>query len=159
EHWSDAFLHRLRGEILLKRDPANTAPAEDAFLTAIAITQQQKARSFELRAALSLAKLYQSTSRSVDAHALLVSVLKGFSPTPGISRDRGSANASQRGRRWGQFLPDWGSFRPRRMKRRIASWRLVPSRRHQASRSSRSGSWRRLPTSVPLPVVFGRPAG
>src|ERR1700730_6531872 len=36
ERWSDAFLHRLRGEILLKLDPANTAPAEDAFLTAIA---------------------------------------------------------------------------------------------------------------------------
>jgi hypothetical protein len=26
EHWSDAFLHRCRGELLLKRDPANTAP-------------------------------------------------------------------------------------------------------------------------------------
>ena len=51
EHWTDAFLHRIRGEILLKRDPANTAPAEEAFLTAIAIAQQQKARSFELRAA------------------------------------------------------------------------------------------------------------
>jgi hypothetical protein len=37
EHWTDAFLHRMRGEILLKRDPANTAPAEEAFLTAIAI--------------------------------------------------------------------------------------------------------------------------
>jgi tetratricopeptide (TPR) repeat protein len=35
EHWSDAFLHRLRGEILLKRNPANTAPAEDALLTGI----------------------------------------------------------------------------------------------------------------------------
>src|SRR5215467_11125801 len=33
EHWCDAFLHRLRGEILLKRDPANTASPEDAFLT------------------------------------------------------------------------------------------------------------------------------
>jgi predicted ATPase len=82
EHWSDAFLHRLRGEILLKRDPANTAPAEDAFLTAIAIAQQQKARSFELRAALSLAKLYHSTDRPADAHAVLASALKGFSPTP-----------------------------------------------------------------------------
>src|SRR5262249_4155896 len=49
EHWSDAFLHRLRGEILLKRDAANKAGAEDALLTAIAIAQQQKARSFELR--------------------------------------------------------------------------------------------------------------
>jgi predicted ATPase len=82
EHWSDAFLHRCRGEILLKRDPANTAPAEDAFLTAIAVAQQQKARSFELRAALSLAELYHSTDRPADAHAVLASALKGFSPTP-----------------------------------------------------------------------------
>jgi class 3 adenylate cyclase/predicted ATPase len=82
EHWSDAFLHRLRGEILLKRDPTNTAPAEDALLTAIAVAQQQKARSFELHAALLLAKLYQSTHRPADAHALLAPALKGFSPTP-----------------------------------------------------------------------------
>ena len=82
EHWNDAYLHRLRGQILLKRDPANSAPAEDAFLTAIAIAQQQKARSFELRAALDLARLYNSTNRSADAHAFLASALKGFSPTP-----------------------------------------------------------------------------
>ena len=56
-HWSGAFLHCLRGEILLKRDPASTAPAEDALRTAIAFAQQQKARSFELRAALDLARL------------------------------------------------------------------------------------------------------
>jgi predicted ATPase len=80
--WSDAFLHRLRGEILLKRDLANTAPAEDAFLTAIAIAQQQKARSFELRAALSLAKVYHSMDRSADAYAVLAPRLKGFSPSP-----------------------------------------------------------------------------
>jgi predicted ATPase len=72
----------LRGEILLKRDPANTALAEEALPTAIAIAQQQKARSFELRAALSLAKLYQSTGRPTDAHAVLASALNGFSPTP-----------------------------------------------------------------------------
>jgi predicted ATPase len=82
EHWSDAFLHRLRGEILLKRDPADTVPAEEAFLKAIAIAQQQKARSFELRAALDLARLYNSTSRSADAQALLVPTLEGFVPTP-----------------------------------------------------------------------------
>ena len=82
EHWTDAFLHSTRGEILLKRDPANTAPAEEAFLTAIAIAQQQKARSFEMRGALSLAKLYQSTGRPADAHAVLAPALKGFSPTP-----------------------------------------------------------------------------
>ena len=81
-HWNLAELHRIRGDILLKRDPANTAPAEEAFLTAIAVAQQQKARSFEMRAALSLAKLYQSTGRSADAHAVLAPALEGFSPTP-----------------------------------------------------------------------------
>jgi predicted ATPase len=82
EHWSDAFLHRCRGEILLQRDPANTTAAEDAFLTAIAVTQQQKARSFALRAALALAKLYQSTARVADAHAVLAPAIEGFSATP-----------------------------------------------------------------------------
>jgi predicted ATPase len=81
-HWTDAFLHRIRGEILLKRGPANTGPAEEAFLAAIAIAQQQKAKSFELRAALALAKLYQSTGRAPDAHAVLAPALEGFSPTP-----------------------------------------------------------------------------
>ena len=78
----EAELHRARGEILLKRDPANPAPAEDAFLTAIAVAKQQGTRSFELRAALSLAKLYQSTGRPADAHAVLAPALEGFSPTP-----------------------------------------------------------------------------
>jgi class 3 adenylate cyclase/predicted ATPase len=82
EHWTDALLHRIRGEILLKRDPANTAPAEEAFLTAVAIAQEQKAKSFELRAALSLAKLYQSTNRAAEAHAVLAPALEGFAPTP-----------------------------------------------------------------------------
>ena len=61
---------------------ANPALAEEAFLTAIAVARQQKAKSFELRAALSLAKLYQSTGRPADAHAVLAPALEGFSPTP-----------------------------------------------------------------------------
>ena len=72
----------MRGEILLKRDPANPAPAEDAFLTAITVAKQQGTRSFELRAALALAKLYQSTDRPADAHAVLAPALEGFAPTP-----------------------------------------------------------------------------
>src|SRR5208337_4365548 len=59
----EAELHRVRGKILLERVPANRAPAEEALLTAIAVAKQQTTRSFELRAALSLAKLYQSTGR------------------------------------------------------------------------------------------------
>jgi len=78
----EAELHRVRGEILLKRDPSTPAPAEDGFLTALAVAKQQGARSFDLRAALSLAKLYQSTGRPVDAHAVLAPALEGFLPTP-----------------------------------------------------------------------------
>ena len=82
DHWTDALLKRIRGEILLKRDPASPAPAEEAFLAAIAIAQAQKARSFELKAALALAKLCQATGRPADAHAVLAPALEGFSPTP-----------------------------------------------------------------------------
>src|SRR5271156_6658477 len=78
----DAELHRIRGEILFKQSPANPAPAEEAFHTAIAIARAQKARSFELRAALSLTKLYQSVGRPIDAHDVLGPALQGFSPTP-----------------------------------------------------------------------------
>ena len=76
------FAHLLHGEILLERDPANPAPAEEAFQTAIAIAQEQGARSWGLRAALSLARLYHSTGRPAEAHAVLVPALEGFSPTP-----------------------------------------------------------------------------
>ena len=63
----EAELHQARGDTLLVRDPVNPAPAEEAFLTALAVAKQQGTRSFELRAALSLAKMYQSTARPVEA--------------------------------------------------------------------------------------------
>jgi predicted ATPase len=85
EHWTDSFLRRIQGKILLKDNPADTKPAEEAFLTAIAIAKQQKARSFELRAALSLARLYQSIGRQGEAHAVLAPALDGFSPTSEFS--------------------------------------------------------------------------
>jgi hypothetical protein len=75
------FPHLLRGKLLLKRNPSNPAPAEEAFQTALEIAKQQGARSWGLRAALSLAKLYQSTARPVDAHTVLAPALEGFSPT------------------------------------------------------------------------------
>jgi predicted ATPase len=80
--WTEALLHRTRGAILLKRDPSNTAAAAEAFLAAIALAQTQQARSFELQAAPALAKLYQSTGRPAEAHAVLAHALEGFSPTP-----------------------------------------------------------------------------
>ena len=78
----EAELHRVRGRMLLKPDPANPAPAEEALQTALAIAKEQGARSWGLRAALSLAKLYQSTGHPADAHAVLAPALEGFSPTP-----------------------------------------------------------------------------
>jgi DNA-binding winged helix-turn-helix (wHTH) protein/predicted ATPase len=81
ERWHEAEMHRIRGEILLKRDPANTAAAEEALQAAIAIAQSQKARSFELRAALALAKLYCAADREADAHAVLARAVEGFPPT------------------------------------------------------------------------------
>jgi hypothetical protein len=49
EHFTDPYLHRLRGECLLKRKPRNSAPAEEAFQTSIAVAKQQGARSYERR--------------------------------------------------------------------------------------------------------------
>jgi adenylate cyclase len=68
--------------MLLKRDPANPAPAEEALQAAIAVAQRQGTRSFAVRAALSLGKLYLSTARPADADAVLGSALEGFTPTP-----------------------------------------------------------------------------
>jgi predicted ATPase len=82
EHSADALLHRIRGDVLLKAEPENPASAEEAYLVAIGIAQQQGARSFGLLAALSLARLYQSTGRPADAHAILAPALEDFSPTP-----------------------------------------------------------------------------
>jgi predicted ATPase len=76
------FLHLLRGKLLLERDPSSPAPAEEAFKNALGIAREQGARSWGLRAALSLAKLYQSTARLVDADTVLAPALEGFSPTP-----------------------------------------------------------------------------
>jgi adenylate cyclase len=81
-HAFDAELYRARGEVLLERHPSNPAPAEEAFQAPIAIAEHQGMRSFGLRAALSLAKLYQSNGRPADAHAVLAPALEGFSPTP-----------------------------------------------------------------------------
>jgi predicted ATPase len=81
QRWYEAEMRRIRGENLLKRDPADTAAAEQSLQAAIAVAQSQKARSFELRAALSLAKLYRAANRDADAPALLAPAVEGFPPT------------------------------------------------------------------------------
>jgi adenylate cyclase len=80
QRWYEAEMHRIRAEILLQR-PANATEAERSLQASIAIAQSQKARSFELRAALSLAKLYRTANRDADAHAVLAPAVEGFPPT------------------------------------------------------------------------------
>ena len=82
QHQDSAILQRIRGEILLKLDPAKTKPAEESFLSAIAIAQHQGARTDRLHAALALAKLYQASGRLGDARVVLAPALEGFTPTP-----------------------------------------------------------------------------
>jgi predicted ATPase len=78
QHWCDAFLHYTRGDILLKHDPANAAAAEESFFTSISIAQQQKARSFELRAAMSMARLWRDQGKGHDARDLLAPIYGWF---------------------------------------------------------------------------------
>jgi class 3 adenylate cyclase/predicted ATPase len=84
ERWFDAEMHRVRGELLLKLRRPEIAAAESALMRAIAIAQSQDTRMFELRAALSLAKLYNMTGRGQAASELLAPALVGFHASPEV---------------------------------------------------------------------------
>jgi class 3 adenylate cyclase/tetratricopeptide (TPR) repeat protein len=84
EHWFDAEVHRMRGELLLKLRRPDLAAAESALMRAIHVARSQQTRTFELRAALSLAKLYQATGRDQAAGEFLVPALKGFEAGPEV---------------------------------------------------------------------------
>jgi predicted ATPase len=78
ERWCEAELHRLKGELLLQQSSDNAAEAETCFHHAIVIAQNQSAKSLELRAATSLAKLWQSQGKRQDAYDLLAPVYGWF---------------------------------------------------------------------------------
>jgi class 3 adenylate cyclase/predicted ATPase len=84
QHWFDADVHRARGELLLKLQRPDVAAAESAFMRAIEIARSQQTRTFELRAALSLAKLYKTTGRNRLAGELLAAALVGFNAGPEV---------------------------------------------------------------------------
>lgn len=71
QRWFEAELHRLQGELLVRRGPADTLAAEAAFMRSLEVARRQGTRTFELRAALGLAKLYRSTERTEAARQLL----------------------------------------------------------------------------------------
>jgi predicted ATPase len=73
-----AELHRLKGELALARPTANDAEAESLFRQAIEIARSQKSRSFELRAVMSLYRLWRRQERRADARQTLESVFCTF---------------------------------------------------------------------------------
>jgi predicted ATPase len=78
ERWYEAELYRLKGELLLQQNSDNQAEAENCFHHAIHIAQNQSARSWELRAATSLARLWQQQGKRQEAHDLLAPVYHWF---------------------------------------------------------------------------------
>src|SRR5271168_1304538 len=71
-------LHRLKGELLMMQDASNAARAEQAFRTAIDISRQQKAKSWELRATASLARLLDKQGKRDEARAMLAEIYNWF---------------------------------------------------------------------------------
>ncbi len=70
----EADLHRLKGALLLRQAVPDAHQAETCFHQALDIARRQQAKSWELRAATSLARLWQSQGKSQDAYDLLAPV-------------------------------------------------------------------------------------
>jgi predicted ATPase len=79
ERFYEAELYRLKGELLLAQEgpKGKTEEVETCFLKAIAVARHQQAKSLELRAATSLARLWQRQGKQKEAHELL-SVIYGW---------------------------------------------------------------------------------
>jgi class 3 adenylate cyclase/predicted ATPase len=75
ERWFEAELHRLKGQLLLTKNPAG---AEPCFHQALAVAGVQGARAWELRAATSLARLWAGQNRRIEARDLLAPVYGWF---------------------------------------------------------------------------------
>jgi predicted ATPase len=74
----EAETHRLKGELLLKQDRSKNAEARQCFEKAIEIARKQSARSWELRATTSLARLLASQGRRDEARAMLAEIYNWF---------------------------------------------------------------------------------
>src|SRR5207248_7964948 len=78
ERWYESEIYRLKGELLLQQSSDNQAEAESCFHKALAIARNQQAKSFELRTATSLARLWQQQRKRQEAHDLLAPVYAWF---------------------------------------------------------------------------------
>ncbi len=80
-YWCKAEAYRHKGELLLRRHPDardHGVAVEAALRQALALAQDQQAKALELRAAVSLARLWQSAGRSDDARQLLAPIYAWF---------------------------------------------------------------------------------
>ena len=71
EKWCEADIHRIAGDIALMLADPDTAKAEAFFERALSVARQQKAKSFELRAAMSMARLWRDQGKRQEASDLL----------------------------------------------------------------------------------------
>jgi predicted ATPase len=78
ERWWEAEAHRVMGDLLLQRSPGVLNGAEHSYLRAIEQSKQQNAKSLELRAATSLARLWRDQNKRTEARDLLAPVYGWF---------------------------------------------------------------------------------
>jgi predicted ATPase len=78
ERWFEAEVNRIAGEIALKSPQQDAAKAEGYFDRALAVARQQQAKSWELRAAMSLARLWRDQGKPQQARELLAPVYGWF---------------------------------------------------------------------------------
>lgn len=78
ERVCEAETLRVKGTLLLRQDTANAAAAEACFEKAINIARQQSAKSWELRAATSLARVWRSQDRRQEAYDVLAPIYDWF---------------------------------------------------------------------------------
>ena len=78
ERWDEAEIYRTRGEIALSLASSDRAVVEGHFRQALAIARKQGAKSHELRAATSLARLWRDQGRQDEARALLAPIFDWF---------------------------------------------------------------------------------
>ena len=78
EKWYEAEINRVAGEIALKSPERDTAKAESYFEHALDVARQQQAKSWELRAAMSMARLWRDQGKRDEARDLLAPVYGWF---------------------------------------------------------------------------------
>jgi predicted ATPase len=78
ERWCEAEVNRVAGEIALMSPEPDAAKAQAYFNRALAVARKQQAKSWELRAAMSLARLWRSQGKPQQAHELLAPVYGWF---------------------------------------------------------------------------------